>query len=35
MKDETDYHEILFNKLFKFKLKNKFKANKTLPYNVK
>ena len=35
MKDGTDYHEILFNKLFKFKLKNKFKVNKTLPYNVK
>ena len=35
MKDETDYHEILFNKLFKFKLKNKFKIDKTLPYNAK
>ena len=35
MKDGTDYHEISLNKSFKFKLKNKFKVNKTLPYNAK
>lgn len=35
MKDETDYHEILFNKLLKFKLKNKFKTDKTKQYNTK
>lgn len=25
MKDQTDLHDIMFNKLFKFKLKNRFK----------
>lgn len=25
MKDNNDFHDILFSKLFKFKLKNKFK----------
>lgn len=25
MKDPNDFHDILFNKLFKFKLKSKFK----------
>lgn len=28
MQDEEDTHDILLNKLFKFKLKNKFKENK-------
>lgn len=32
MKDPDDYHEILFNKLFKFKLKNRFKEDKTKKY---
>lgn len=35
MKDENDLHEILFNKLFKFKLKPRFKNNKTLKYSPK
>lgn len=35
MKDENDYHEIMFNKLFKFKLKNRFKDNKTKQYSPK
>lgn len=35
MKDENDYHDILFNKLFKFKLKNRFKDNKTKQYSPK
>lgn len=30
MKDETDTHNILFNKLFAFKLKPRFKDNKHL-----
>ena len=29
MKDEEDHHDILFAKLFKFKLKKRFKDNKT------
>lgn len=33
MKDENDYHDILFNKLFKIKLKNRFKDNKTKDYS--
>lgn len=33
MKDETDYHEILFAKLFKFKLKGRFKDDKTKNYS--
>lgn len=33
MKDETDYHDILFNTLFKFKLKPRFKNNKTKQYS--
>jgi len=33
MKDADDYHEILFNKLFKLKLKNRFKDNKTKKYS--
>ena len=28
MQDEEDTHDILFNKLFRFKLKNRFKENK-------
>lgn len=35
MKDETDYHEILFNGLLKFKLKNRFKEDKTKQYSPK
>ena len=35
MKDSEDYREILFNKLFKFKLKNRFKNNKTKDYSPK
>lgn len=35
MKDPDDYHDILFNKLFRFKLKNRFKDNKTKDYNPK
>lgn len=35
MKDPNDYHEILFNKLFKFKLKSRFKDNKTKNYSPK
>ncbi len=33
MKDPEDYREILFNKLFKFKLKPRFKNNKTKNYS--
>lgn len=33
MKDPDDYREILFNKLFKFKLKSRFKDNKTKDYS--
>ena len=33
MKDETDTHDILFNKLFKFKLKPRFKENKQKDYS--
>lgn len=32
MKDDTDIRDILFNKLFKFKLKRRFKENKTQKY---
>lgn len=35
MKDTTDYHDILFNELFKFKLKGRFKNNKTKQYSPK
>lgn len=35
MKDPDDYHEILFSKLFKFKLKTRFKDDKTKPYSPK
>lgn len=35
MKDEEDCHDVLFNKLFKFKLKPRFKTDKTKPYSPK
>jgi hypothetical protein len=35
MKDETDTYDILFNSLFKFKLKRRYKENKTNPYTSK
>lgn len=35
MKDENDYHDILFAELFKFKLKGRFKDDKTKPYSPK
>lgn len=35
MKDEEDAHDILFNKLFKFKLKRRFKENKKQKYSSK
>ena len=35
MKDENDYHEVLFSKLFKFKLKGRFKEDKTKNYSPK
>lgn len=35
MKDPNDYREILFNKSFKFKLKNRFKNDKTKNYSPK
>lgn len=35
MKDTEDYHEILFAKLFKFKLKPRFQEDKTKPYSPK
>lgn len=35
MKDETDTHDILFNKLFKFSLKKRFKEDKTKKYSPK
>lgn len=35
MKDPKDTRDILFNKLFKFKLKSRFKENKNLKYNSK
>lgn len=35
MKNEEDYRDILFNKLFKFKLKTRYKLNKTNKYSSK
>lgn len=35
MKDDEDYHDILFNQLFKFKLKGRFKTDKTKKYSPK
>jgi hypothetical protein len=34
MKDEQDVHDILFNKLFKFKLKTRYKQNKRKEYSA-
>lgn len=33
MKDEDDMRDILFNQLFKFKLKRRFKENKSQKYS--
>lgn len=35
MKDDVDTKDILFNQLFKFKLKKRFKENKTQKYSSK
>ena len=35
MKDPEDYHDILFNKLFRFTLKPRFKVDKTKKYSPK
>lgn len=35
MKDDDNIQDILFNKLFKFKLKRRYKENKTNPYSSK
>lgn len=35
MKDETDYHDILYNELFRFKLKPRYKEDKTKEYKAK
>ena len=35
MKDDTDSRDILFNQLFKFKLKRRYKENKTYKYSSK
>ena len=35
MKSEEDTKDILFNELFKFKLKRRFKENKNLNYTSK
>ena len=35
MKDEEEYRDILFNGLLKFKLKRRYKENKTKPYSSK
>lgn len=32
MNDDTDTHDILINKLFRFQLKNRFKTNKQKDY---
>lgn len=34
MKDDTDIHDILINKLIKFKLKRRYKENKQLKYKA-
>lgn len=34
MKDDTDIHDILINKLIKFKLKKRYKENKQLKYKT-
>lgn len=35
MKDDTDIRDIMFNQLFKFKLKGRYKKNKTQKYSSK
>lgn len=35
MKDENDTRDILFNQLFKFKLKRRYKENKSKEYTTK
>ena len=35
MKDTEDIHDILFNELFKFKLKKRYKDNKQLKYSAR
>lgn len=35
MKDAEDYRDILFNQLFKFKLKRRYKEDKTKQYSSK
>lgn len=35
MKDDDNIQDILFNQLFKFKLKRRYKENKTLEYTTK
>lgn len=35
MKSEDDYRDILFNQLFKFKLKRRYKEDKTQKYSSK
>ena len=34
LKDDTDIHDILINKLIKFKLKKRYKENKQLKYKA-
>lgn len=34
MQDPEDYHDILYNKLFRFTLKPKYKEDKTKPYKA-
>lgn len=34
MKDSADTHDILFNGLLRFKLKGRFKEDKTIPYKL-
>lgn len=35
MKDDNDIRDILFNQLFKFKLKRRYKENKSKGYTTK
>lgn len=35
MKDDNDYHDILFSNLLRFQLKGRFKDNKTKQYSPK
>lgn len=34
MQDPEDYHDILYNKLFRFTLKPRYKEDKTKPYKA-